>query len=153
MLPRFALILAILLGGFSAPLSAENPAPGATLQGQLDMSADLARQLEQRVRERWQARIDRDYDSLYAFSTPNFRKVFPRQLYVKGFSYGLDWELTGVEILNYDGRAAVASVAARVMSRPTKQTSQASFQAGAVPMTIIEQWLYVDDQWWYSANR
>ncbi|MFV0275571.1 MAG: hypothetical protein ACK5HY_00050 [Parahaliea sp.] len=117
------------------------------------MSADLARQLEQRVRERWQARIDRDYDSLYAFSTPNFRKVFPRQLYVKGFSYGLDWELTGVEILNYDGRAAVASVAARVMSRPTKQTSQASFQAGAVPMTIIEQWLYVDDQWWYSANR
>lgn len=75
------------------------------------------------------------------------------QLYVKGFSYGLDWELTEVEILNYDGGAAVASVAVRVMSKPAKQTSQAAFRGGAVPMTIIEQWLYVDGQWWYSATR
>ncbi|MFV0478772.1 MAG: hypothetical protein ACK5ME_13195 [Parahaliea sp.] len=117
------------------------------------MTPEFSQTLEQRVQARWQARIGRDYEKLYEFSTPNFRRVFPMQLYVKGFSYGLDWELTEVEILNYDGGAAVASVAVRVMSKPAKQTSQAAFRGGAVPMTIIEQWLYVDGQWWYSATR
>jgi hypothetical protein len=101
--------------------------------------------LEKRVAERWQTKIDRDFGATWEFATPEYRKNFPRDLYVQKFSYAVEWELTGVA-------AAVASVAARVMSKPTKLTSEASRAIGAVPRTIREKWILVDGQWWYSAN-
>ncbi len=149
MLRNKTLLSSLLVVMISTLVSACSMAPKAPQS----ITPELSLQLEQRVQERWLARIDRDYERMYDYSTPNFRSVFPKRLYVKGFSYGLDWELTGVEILNYDGDAAVASVAVRVMSKPTKQTSQAGYFAGAVPMTIVEQWIYVDGEWWYSASR
>ena len=60
--------------------------------------------------------------------------------------------MTAVEVVNYDAAAAVASVAVRVMSRPTKLTSTASRAIGAVPVTINEQWMFIDGKWWHSAN-
>jgi len=112
----------------------------------------MSSQLEQRVRDRWQTLVDRDFEKTWQFSTPNFREVFPRHLYVRSFSYAVEWELTEVEIVNYDGGAAVASVAARVMSKPVKQTSRASRLIGAVPTTMSERWIFIDGQWWYGAN-
>jgi hypothetical protein len=41
----------------------------------------------------------------------------------------------------------------RVMSEPTKQTSVASRAVGKVPVTIHEQWLNIDREWWYSSSR
>jgi hypothetical protein len=110
-------------------------------------------QLEKRVADRWQARINRDWETAWEYTTPNYRGIFPKRLYINKFSYAVDWELTGVEVVTYDARAAVASVAVRVMSSPTKQTSAASRSIGAVPVTFTERWLYVDGEWWYSANE
>jgi hypothetical protein len=73
-------------------------------------------------------------------------------LYAQKFSYAVEWELTGVEIVNYDGDAAVASVVVRVMSKPTKQTSAASVAIGAIPVDLRERWIFAEDQWWFSAN-
>lgn len=136
-----ALALVLPLGGCD-----DKPAAPETL------TPELSAQLEQRVRERWQTLVDRDFEKTWAFSTPNFREVFPKHLYVRNFSYGVEWELTGVEIVNYDGQAAVASVAARVMSKSVNPTSRASKLIGAVPMTVTERWIFIDGQWWYSAN-
>ena len=108
--------------------------------------------LEQRVRERYQALVARDYNKAWEYSTPNYRAVFSKQLYVKKFSYALDLELTGVEVVNYDSDAAVASVVVRVMSKPTKQTSTASFLVGATPKSLGEKWVFSQDQWWFSVN-
>ena len=113
---------------------------------------DMTR-LEQRVEQRWQARINRDWGKAWEYTTPNYRGIFPKRLYINKFSYAVDWELTGVEVVTYDARAAVASVAVRVMSSPTKQTSAASRSIGTVPVTFTERWLYVDGDWWYSANE
>ncbi|MEP1471517.1 MAG: hypothetical protein ABJK25_11125 [Halieaceae bacterium] len=113
---------------------------------------DMSR-LEQRVEQRWQARIIRDWETTWEYTTPNYRRIFPKRLYINKFSYAVDWELTGVEVVTYDARAAVASVAVRVMSSPTKQTSAASRSIGTVPVTFTERWLYVDGEWWYSANE
>lgn len=117
------------------------------------LTPELSAQLEQRVRDRWQTLADREFDKTWEFSTPSFKEVFPKQLFVRGFSYGVEWELTGIEILNYDGRAAVASVAARVMSKPVKPTSEASKALGAVPTIVNERWLFIDGQWWYSSRN
>ena len=109
--------------------------------------------LEDRVQARWQTKIDRDFEKTWEFSTPTYRQAFPQHLYPFKYSYTVDWELTGIEVLDYHSAAAVASVAVRVMSKPAKFTSPASRAVGAVPVTIVEQWILIDGQWWYSAPR
>jgi hypothetical protein len=117
------------------------------------LSEESLRQLETRVRERWLALEKRDFNAAWEYTTPNYRISFPKSLYSRNFSYAVNWELTGIEVVNYDAVAAVASVAVRVMSEPTKQTSVASRAVGAVPVIFHEQWLKTDGEWWYSANR
>lgn len=109
-------------------------------------------ELEQRVRDRWQALEVRDFEKAWDYASPNYRAIFSKQLYAKKFSYAVEWELTGVEIVNYDSDAAVASVVARVMSKPTKQTSSASVAIGAIPTNLRERWIFAKGQWWFSAN-
>jgi hypothetical protein len=109
-------------------------------------------ELQKRVEERWQARIAHDWGKAWEYSSPAYREVFPKHLYVKKFSYTADWELTGIEVTHYDPSAAVASVVVRVMSRPTKQTSAAAKALGAMPRNLHERWILIDGQWWFSAN-
>lgn len=121
--------------------------------GEQQVSERQLAELEQRVRARWQTLMDRDFEQTWEFYTPTFRETFPKSLYVRKFSYTVESELTGVEVLNYDARAAVASVAVRVMSKPTKFTSAASRAVGATPKTIREQWMFIEGEWWFSANQ
>lgn len=108
--------------------------------------------LLKRVNERWHSIVQKDFAATYKYTTPKYREVFPKALYVNKFSYGVDMQLTGVEVLNYDARAAVASVAVGVMSKPAKQTSVASNALGALPLTINEKWIFVEGEWWHSAK-
>ena len=124
----------------------------ATSEGVDGLSPEQVAALEQRVRERWQALSARDYESTWEFSTPVYRSIFPKDLYVLQFSYTVERELTGVEVLNYDASAAVASVTARVMSKPLKLTSTASRSIGAIPVTVHEKWILIDGEWWFSAD-
>ena len=116
------------------------------------LTPEQMKALEIRVEERWQARIAHDWGAAWEYSSPAYREVFPKHLYVKKFSYAVKWELTGIEIVNYDGAAAVASVVTRVMSEPTKRTSTASELIGATPTSVRERWIFTDGQWWFSAN-
>jgi hypothetical protein len=117
-----------------------------------ELSEEQVAQLEQRVRDRWLARSAHDFAKAWEYSTPNYRENFPKSLYIHKFSYAVNWELTGVEVLDYDARAAVASVAVRVMSEPAKLTSAASRAVGATPITFREKWMYIDGEWWFSTN-
>ena len=117
-----------------------------------ELSEEQVAQLEQRVRDRWLARSARDFAKVWEYATPDFRRSFPKNLYIHKFSYAVKWELTGVEVLDYDARAAVASVAVRVMSEPVKFTSTASRAIGATPKTFREKWMYIDGEWWFSTN-
>jgi hypothetical protein len=109
-------------------------------------------ELISRVEERWYALEDNDYGRAYEYTTPNYRRVFSKALYINKFSYGVEWELTGVDVVNYDADAAVASVAVRVMSKPAKQTSAASIAIGATPVTLREKWLNTEGEWWHIAK-
>lgn len=108
--------------------------------------------LVQRVTERWAALSALNYDRAWEYSSPAYREIFPKQLFVRNFSYVVERELTAVEVLNYDAEAAVASVSVRVMSRPTKSTSEASRALGALPVTIQEKWILEDGEWWFSVS-
>ena len=108
--------------------------------------------LQLRVEERWQARIAHDWGKAWEYSSPAYREVFPKHLYVKKFSYTADWELTGIEVTHYDPSAAVASVAVGVMSRPTKQTTAAAKAIGPMQRSIGEKWLLIDGEWWFGSS-
>jgi hypothetical protein len=137
-------VLALLLG---AACSNENNTKGPETLGPEQEAALIAR-----VTERWHALEAKDFGKAYEFATPNYRGIFSKSLYINKFSYAVNWELTEIDIVNYDARAAVASVAVRVMSEPTKQTSAASIALGAIPITIREKWFSVNGQWWHSAK-
>ena len=117
-----------------------------------ELTPEQASALVQRVEDRWQTIINRDFGATWEFASPNYRRVFSKRMYLGNFSYGLDWELTGIEVLNYDGRAAVASVVARVMTKSTKPTSAASKALGSRPISIRERWMFIDGEWWHIAN-
>jgi len=117
------------------------------------LSEEQVEALEQRVEGRWQTMIDHDFEKTWAFSTPTFRGIFSKSMYVHNFSYAVDWELTSVEVVDYDADAAVASVVTGVMSKSTKQTSSASRALGAVPITVRQKWIFTDGEWWHSTNE
>ena len=117
-----------------------------------ELSEVELQQLENRVRERWDLKMAHDWNGLYEYSTPTFRRTFPKAMYIRKFSYMVNWELTGIEVRNYDAVAAVASVAVRVMSEPVKHTSEASKAVGALPHLFDERWIFDDGEWWHSAN-
>ena len=139
------LLLAVLVGTLAG-----SPAWADTPSG---LTPEQEAALEQRVRERWQALIERDFEQVWEFSTPTFRGIFPKSMYVHNFSYAVAWELTSIDVVNYDANAAVASVAVGVMSQSTKQVSSASRALGAVPITIREKWILADGEWWHSTNE
>lgn len=133
----FLLAAVVVLGGCATPKT---------------LSPEDVDRLEARAMARWKLLEQRDWSAAYDFMSPAYREVFTRRMYEGRFSYMVEWELTSVEVVNYDAAAAVASVAVRVMSRPVKQTSAASKAIGAVPTRFVEQWILQDGEWWYSAN-
>ena len=116
------------------------------------LTPEQMKALEIRVEERWHARIAHDWGAAWEYSSPAYREVFPKHLYVKKFSYTANWELTGVEVTNYDPSAAVASVVVGVMSRPTKLTSEAARAIGPMPRQLDERWILIDSEWWFGGN-
>jgi hypothetical protein len=125
---------------------------GCSPQSGSELTEASLAQLEQRVHDRWQTKIAHDWGGLWEYSTPNYRRIFPKDLFIRKYSYVLNWELTSIEVVNYDADAAVASVAVRVMSEPVKHTSSASKAIGATPYTFSERWIYAEGEWWHSAN-
>lgn len=124
----------------------------ACASAQRVLSTAQEAQLLSRAEARWRALEQRDWGRAYEFTSPAYREVFTPAMYARRFSYMIEWELTAVEFVNYDESVAVASVAARVLSKPVKQTSAASAAIGTVPSHFVEQWILSDGQWWYSAN-
>ena len=149
MLHNYSRLIKAILIALVASCFVASPGRAAAPEG---LTADQVAALEQRVRERWSALSARDYGKAWEFSTPLYRSIFPKDLYVLQFSYTVERELTGVEVVNYDAPAAVASVTARVMSKPLKQTSTASKTLGALPVTVHEKWIFIDGEWWFSAD-
>ena len=117
--------------------------------GQAVLTQELQDSLVERIERRWEFYSIGDYPSTWDFSTPEYRRIFPRESYYKNFHGLLELELTGVQLLAYDAGAAVASVAVRVMISPRPGAPAASLALGKSPTTIDETWKLVDGNWYY----
>ena len=113
------------------------------------LTQEVQDKLVERIERRWEFYAVRDYEGVWDFSTPEYRRIFPKESYYKNFHGLLEFELTGVRLLAYDARAAVASVAVRVMISPRPGAPAASLALGKTPTTIDETWKLVDGKWYY----
>ena len=105
--------------------------------------------LIQRVSDRWQCLERNDYACAYEFTSPAYRRVFSREMYVNRYFSQTERVLTGVKLVAYDRDAAVASVRVGVMSGPLKNTPSASRGIAVTPLSLDEAWLQSDGKWWY----
>jgi hypothetical protein len=105
--------------------------------------------LIQRVSDRWQCLERNDYACAYEFTSPAYRRVFSREMYVNRYFSQTEHVLTGVKLVAYDRDAAVASVRVGVMSGPLKNTPSASRGIAVTPLSLDEAWLQSDGKWWY----
>ena len=105
--------------------------------------------LIQRVSDRWQCLERNDYACAYEFTSPAYRRVFSREMYVNRYFSQTERILTGVNLVAYDRDAAVASVRVGVMSGPLKNTPSASRGIAVTPLSLDEAWLQSDGKWWY----
>jgi hypothetical protein len=127
-------------------------APSVTEEVQVSgLSEEQEAALVSRVEGKWRAIEKRDFATAYEYTTPNFRSIFSKSMYLNKFGSDIRWELTGVDVLNYDAEVAVASVAVRVMSESTKQTTLAS-GGGPIADTVKEKWFLIDGEWWNNAK-
>ena len=117
--------------------------------GQAVLTQELQDNLVEWIERRWKFYSVGDYSGTWDFSTPEYRRIFPRESYYKNFHGLLDLELTGVRLLAYDASAAVASVAVRVMILPRPGAPAASLALGKTPTTIDERWKLVGGKWYY----
>lgn len=108
--------------------------------------------LIQRVRDRWQCLERNDYICAYEFLSPAYRGVFTPEMYRNRYFSELERVLTGVKVVNYDRKAAVASVKVGVMSRSSTDASSASRAIVVTPTTLTEAWLEYGGKWWYHEN-
>ena len=113
------------------------------------LTQELQDKLVERIERRWEFYAVRDYPGTWDFSTPEYKRIFPKESYYKNFHGLLELELTGVRLLAYDAQAAVASVAVRVMISPRPGAPAASLALGRSPTTIDETWKLVDGNWYY----
>jgi len=113
------------------------------------LTQEVQDKLVERIERRWEFYAVRDYEGAWDFSTPEYRRIFPRESYYKNFHGLLEFELTGVRLLAYDASAAVASVAVRVMISPRPGAPAASLALGKTPTTIDERWKLVGGNWYY----
>ena len=114
------------------------------------LSETQALALRRRVEEKWRAMERRDFGAVYEYTTPNYRKVFTKPMFLNKFGPGIRWELTGIRILHYDASAGIASVGVRVMTGPPEGSSSAP--GFSVTDTVKEKWLLIDGEWWNNAK-
>ena len=117
--------------------------------GQAVLTQELQDNLVERIESRWKFYSVGDFPGTWDFSTPEYRRIFPRESYYKNFHGLLEFELTGVRLLAYDAHAAVASVAVRVMISPRPGAPAASLALGKTPTTIDEKRKLMDGDWYY----
>jgi hypothetical protein len=107
--------------------------------------ADREQALRQRVQERWEALIRKDFAAAYQFEAPVYRAAYSLEQYQRGFGKGLIWEAITVDQVLFEGDE-VATVYVNM------QYQMAQLIAGEVQRQsslLTEKWIRTDDEWWH----
>lgn len=108
-------------------------------------------ELNHRIEARWEALKNHDFEKAYTYQSPNFRSVFPVNLYTKQFQKSVEWSLTEIESVKYDADSSIATVIVIVDTKAVNHTKDLPDITTGVKLN--EKWLFADDQWWYGVVK
>jgi len=110
--------------------------------------ADFA-MLDSRVLGRWEALINRDFETAYGYFSPAYRKLFPLRHYLSRTGSSVRWLSAEIKDSQYTGaRAEVRVTLGYELSLPMGQGDD----FGEMTTELKEVWLWIDGQWWYTSE-
>ena len=102
-----------------------------------------------RSQARWQALIQGDIASAYAFTSPDYRAVVNLQQYKGKYGKAVNWLMAKPEAVHYD-EPTVATVSVEVRYRvELPGMAGKPFES---QRDISEKWIYKDQGWWYTTH-
>jgi uncharacterized protein YchJ len=104
--------------------------------------------LQQRVNERWQALIARDYQAAYALETPAFRAAYDLQAFRRRLGGLVEWSQAEVKEVALSDEKDTAQVT--VLASYTATTPFGAGDAYENTKPFEEQWIYLEGQWWHA---
>lgn len=110
--------------------------------------------LQQRVEARWDALLERDYESAYAFFSPTYRAVFSLEQFMRGQQTGLpvvDAEVAEIKIGDPNDGSEISRATA-VVNVAYQASLSESVGMTDIINTYREQWLRRDGEWWYVPD-
>ena len=141
-------------------VSAADPAPepaAAAHPPALEQSKDAAVDdeaarrdaLKKRVLAKWDAMVKRDFDAVYAFTSPAYREAFSLSVFKRKFGNArVQWQSVDVVSMDFKGNdAATVNIKINIVYHDPQ--SQKSINMATHDQ---ESWVYNDGQWWYSVK-
>ncbi len=112
------------------------------------MTADeqaAERRLRERVNQRWQALIARDFAKAYEYETPEYRKTHTAKQYAGQFGGMVDWKVATVKEVRYDHDDEVEVVVTVGVSFPLNVGDSTAHAT----VDVREKWVASAGQWWH----
>lgn len=101
--------------------------------------------LRERVKARWAALIDGDFNGAYEFTTPSYRAEHDAAQHADSYGDLVQWHLASVQEVRYDRKNEAEVIVSLTISVPLNES-------GTVKTTVPvpEKWSYIDDQWYFT---
>jgi len=106
-------------------------------------------ELEPRVLSRWNTLMDGEFEQAYEFFSPSHRKLFPLEHYLSNTGSTVQWLSVEVESIKFDGNRASVLVA---LEHRLILPMGVGDDFGKIGKDIVETWLWVNGQWWYTDD-
>lgn len=102
--------------------------------------------LEQRVKARWDALIERDFEEAYKFNSPEYRKIYTLKDYKGDFGTKVRW--TGADVVS----TSVEGNSATVRIQIAYKTAMPDGRVVDASRYLSEKWVRKDGNWWYVKD-
>jgi hypothetical protein len=104
--------------------------------------------LKQRVMDRWDALIRKDFAAAYAFASPGYRKLFSLGAFKGKFGSKASWRRVEVVKVDFKGDdAATVGITLHFAHYPPQADKALDMKT-----YVNESWVFVDGQWWYLVQ-
>jgi len=100
-------------------------------------------QVAERALERWQAIIDNDLESAYAFLSPAYRQAVPLTMYQGRLGQNVAWR--DAEVKSVSCATDACDVALQISYR----YNMPNFEKLENSRLFKEKWIRIEDDWWY----
>ncbi|WP_376692648.1 hypothetical protein [Wenzhouxiangella sp. EGI_FJ10409] len=107
--------------------------------------------VKERAQARWDALVDEEFATAWDYYTPGFRQMAPRDDFEADMgARPVQWNAASVISVECQEEDSKCEVLTEVTYQPSGGPKE--LQSVEVTRDLREEWLFMDGQWWYSAQ-